>query len=106
MCPAADTFWTIMSMWMPASASGRKTRPAIPGRSGTPRIVTFASPVSLAIPEMIACSSTSSSFTTQVPSASANDERTWIGTPWFRAYSTARSASTFAPDAASSSISS
>ena len=104
--PAADMFWTIMSMLMPASASGRKMRPATPGRSGTPRIVTFASPVSCATPEMIACSSMSSSLTTHVPSASLNDERTWIFTPWFRAYSTARSASTFAPAAASSSISS
>ena len=65
-----------MSMWMPASASGRKTRPAIPGLSGTPRIVTFASLLSLAMPETIACSNTSSSFTILVPSPSWNDERT------------------------------
>ena len=36
MCPSAETFWTIMSMLIPASASGRKTRPATPGWSGTP----------------------------------------------------------------------
>ena len=63
VCPAAETFWTIMSMLMP----GVRERPEDaarrrPGWSGTPRIVTFASPVSCAMPEMIACSSTSSSF--------------------------------------------
>ena len=41
-----------------------------PGRSGTPRIVTLASDVSWAIPEMIACSIRSSSAVTHVPSAS------------------------------------
>ena len=106
MCPAAETFWTIMSMLIPASASGRKTRPATPGWSGTPRMVTFASPVSCATPEMIACSSMSSSLTIHVPSSSWNDERTWSFTPWLRAYSTDRSISTRAPDADSSSISS
>jgi predicted amino acid-binding ACT domain protein len=39
VCPSAETFCTIMSTFTPASASGRKTRAAIPGRSGTPRIV-------------------------------------------------------------------
>ena len=55
---------------------------------------------------MIAFSIKSDSFLTQVPSASLNDERTWSGTPWFRAYSTERFMSTRAPHAASSSISS
>src|SRR6266508_1084136 len=106
VCPSAETFWTIMSTFTPASARGRKTRAAIPGRSGTPRIVAFASEVSCAIPEMIARSSDSPSVTTRVPSASENDERTCSGTPWFRAYSTERSIKTFAPHAARSSISS
>ena len=35
VCPSAETFWTIMSTLTPASASARKTRAAIPGRSGT-----------------------------------------------------------------------
>ena len=58
------------------------------------------------MPEMIACSSMSSSLMIQVPSVALKDERTWILTPWLRAYSTERSASTRAPQAASSSISS
>ena len=80
-----------MSTLIPASASGRKTRAAMPGRSGTARIVTFASELSCATAETIACSSMSSSLSTHVPSLSLNDERTWIATPWFRAYSTDRS---------------
>ena len=48
----------------------------------------------------------SSSLMIHVPSVSLNDERTWILTPWLRAYSTERRASTRAPLAASSSISS
>ena len=104
--PPSETFWTIMSTLMPASASGRKSRAAMPGWSGTPWIVASASEVSCAIPEMIACSSSSSSLTTHVPSSSWNEERTWMRTPWFRAYSTERSTSTRAPQAARSSISS
>ncbi len=42
----------------------------------------------------------------QVPSRCENDERTCTGTLYCRAYSTQRSASTFAPQAAISSISS
>ena len=60
VCPSAETFWTIMSTFTPTSASVRKTRAAIPGRSGTPRIVTSASEVSCAMPEMIGCSINSS----------------------------------------------
>ena len=37
---------------------------------------------------------------------SSAELRQWIGMSWFRAYSTARSCSTFAPEAAISSISS
>ena len=95
-----------MSMLTSASASARKTVAAMPGRSGTPEIVILASVVSWAIPEMMARSSTSSSLTIQLPSSVVNDERTWIGTPWLRAYSTERSISTRAPLAARSSISS
>ena len=59
--PAEETFWTIMSMFTPASASARKTRAATPGRSGTPISVNFASEVSCVTPEMIAFSSNCSS---------------------------------------------
>ena len=48
----------------------------------------------------------SSSATTRVPAPSSNELRQCIRTSWFRAYSTERSCSTFAPDAAISSISS
>src|SRR4051794_273980 len=106
VCPAAETFCTIMSTLTPASARSRNTRAAMPGWSGTPRIVAFASDVSCAIPEMIARSSDSSWLTTRVPSASENDERTCSRMPWLRAYSTERSISTFAPPAERSSISS
>ena len=43
---------------------------------------------------------------TSVPGSCENDDRTWIGMPYRRAYSTDRRCSTFAPQAAISSISS
>ena len=43
---------------------------------------------------------------TQVPSLLLNEDRTWIGILYRRAYSTQRSMSTLAPHAAISSISS
>jgi hypothetical protein len=48
----------------------------------------------------------SSSSVIHVPVSSVKVERTWSFTPWFRANSTERSASTRAPEAAISSISS
>ena len=39
-------FCTIMSTLTPRSASGRNSRAATPGQSGTPSTVTFASDVS------------------------------------------------------------
>src|SRR5262245_43017201 len=53
---AADTFWTIMSMLISASATIRKIAAASPGLSGTPTTVIFASLRSCATPAMIACS--------------------------------------------------
>jgi hypothetical protein len=55
-----------------------------------------------------ACSTEGSSIdpVTMVPGLFEYDERTWIGTVNRRAYSTHRNISTFAPPAASSSISS
>ncbi len=104
--PSVDTFCTIMSTFTESSARARNRRAAIPGRSGTCVIVIFASLRSWVTPEMIACSMTSSSCTTQVPGSHEKLERTWTGTPWFRANSTDRSASTRPPVAAMSSISS
>ena len=89
MAPSAETFCTIMSMLTPASASARKMRAAMPGRSGTASTVAFASEVSCVTPEMIAFSSTRfSSSPIHVPSLSPNAERTWSGTPYLRAIST------------------
>ena len=48
----------------------------------------------------------SSSARTRVPGPSSNELRQWILMPWLRAYSTARSWSTPAPDDDISSISS
>ena len=63
----------------------------MPGLSGTASTVAFASEVSCVTPEMIAFSSTrSSSSLIHVPSLSLNAERTWSGTPYFRAISTDR----------------
>ncbi len=79
---AAETFWTTMSMLMSASAMARKIVAASPGLSGTPTTVIFASEVSCATPEMIACSigwSPCGSLLTQVPRSPEKDERTWIG---------------------------
>ena len=104
--PAVDTFCTIMSTLIPASASVRNTLAATPGRSGTCSIVIFASEMSWVTPEMIACSIGSPSSVTHVPGAQVKLERTWIFTPWLRANSTERSASTRPPVAAISSISS
>ena len=51
---AADTFCTIMSMLISASATARKIAAASPGLSGTPTTVILASLRSCATPEMIA----------------------------------------------------
>ena len=55
--------------------------------------------------ETIGCSIPSTP-SIHVPGSSENVDRAWIGTPWPRAISTARSISTRAPEAAISSISS
>ena len=106
--PPADTgsFWTIMSTFTFAPASASKMRAAAPGVSGTPVRVTRASLVEWVTAVMRGCSMASPSATTKVPGCSSNEERQWIRTPWLRAYSTERSCSTPAPEAAISSISS
>ena len=103
-----EMFCSTMSMLMSTSATARKMRAANPGWSGTPTTVTLASDRSCATPVRTACSTLSSSMdpTIVVPGWSVYDERTRSGTPSRRAYSTARRCSTFAPQAAISSISS
>ena len=104
---AAETFCTIMSRLTCASESASKMRAASPTLSGTPTTVILASLRSCATPAMIACSmSTFSSSVIQVPVRWLNDERTWIGMSYRRAYSTHRRCRTLAPQAAISSISS
>src|ERR1700722_19537453 len=77
-----------------------------PGASGTPVSVSRASAVEWVTAVIRGCSMVSLSASTTVPGASSKDERQWMRTPWLRAYSTERSCSTPAPDAAISSISS
>ena len=95
-----------MSTFTPVSASAPKMRPATPGRSGTPSSVTRASSVEWVTAVISGRSMVSRSESTTVPGPSSNDERQWIRTSWLRAYSTERSCSTRAPEAAISSISS
>ena len=80
---AADTFCTIMSMLISASATARKIAAAWPGLSGTPTTVILASLRSCATPEMIACSMSRSSIepVTSVPGSCENDDRTRTGMP-------------------------
>src|SRR6476661_9877354 len=80
VCPAVETFCTIMSTLTPSSASARNTDAATPGRSGTCSIVIFASDTSWVTPEMIAASIKGTSSTTQVPGAQVKLDRTCNGT--------------------------
>ena len=100
------SFWMIMSMLTFATASAVAIRPAMPGVSGTPLIVTRASSLECVTAVMSGCSTVSSSPTTTVPGSSVKADRQWIRTPWLRAYSTERSCRTPAPEADISSISS
>ena len=104
--PASEVFWTIMSTLIDRSAMVPNSCAATPGRSGTPRTVTFASLVSSVTALTIACSIDGSSSTIQVPGSQVKLERTCTGTKWVFAYSTERSMSTRPPHAAISSISS
>ena len=89
-----------------ASARALKIEAAAPGRSGTPIRVIRASSVEWVTAVMRGCSMVSSSPRTKVPVAESKLDRQWSRTPWVRAYSTERSCSTLAPEAAISSISS
>ena len=100
------SFWMIVSTLQLASASARKIAAATPGRSGTPVSVIRASSVECVTAVISGCSMVSSSPITTVPGLSSKLDRQWIRTPCVRAYSTERSCSTLAPEAAISSISS
>src|SRR6476646_6591833 len=93
------SFWMIMSTFTFASASAPKTRPAIPGSSRSPLSVTRASSACVtAVTEgrsMVSCSER-----TRVPGPSSNELRHSMRMLWFLAYSTDRSCSTRAPEAA------
>ena len=109
--PSVDVFWTIMSTFTLASASGSNSVAEIPGRSGTPSTVTFDSLLSVTTPEMIGSSIARSSVVIgvsviHVPGSHVNADRTCRATPWLRANSTERRASTLDPAPAISSISS
>ena len=78
----------------------------MPGRSGTPPTVTFASDRSGTTARMTACSMSGSSSVTQVPTSHVNAERTCRGTRWRWAYSTDLMAGLGQPAAVISSISS
>ena len=95
-----------MSTLTLASASAVSTRPAMPGRSGTPVSVIRASEVECVTAVTSGRSMVRSSSPTTVPGPSSKLDRQWMVTPWLRAYSTERSCNTPAPDADISSISS
>ena len=78
--PWVDVFCTIMSTFTLASASGSNSAAEMPGLSGTPNTVTFASVMSVTTPEMIGSSIEASSLVTHVPGSQVNAERTWSGT--------------------------
>jgi hypothetical protein len=75
---AVDEFCTIMSMFASVEATIVKIWAALPGTSGTPTTVIFASLRSEAMPEMMDSSTISPSLglTTSVPSLLLNEDRT------------------------------
>ena len=109
----------IMSVLIFSFASLENTFAAIPGLSGTPKSVIFPSFLEDVIPEIFTFSIVSpfilifslsippafSLYWTIVPVESSNDERKCIFIPYFAAISTDLGCSTFAPEAANSSIS-
>ena len=94
-----------MSTLTCSSATASKIAAAVPGLSGTPLSVKSTSSSECVTAETIGSSIPATSCT-QVPGSSEKVERAWIGTWCPRASSTERRASTLAPDAAISSISS
>ena len=74
--PSAQMFCTIMSTLTPPSASGPKSAAAMPGRSGTPITVIFASSREWATPLTTRDSMISSSSQTSVPGTSVKLDST------------------------------
>ena len=115
VAPSAETFCTIMSTLMLASASGPKIAAATPGLSATRRIEICASSLEKAMPVTTCCSTISSSPQISVPGGSACGsissglsklERTKMRTLCTMPSSTERTCMTLAPSDANSSISS
>ena len=115
VAPSAETFCTIMSTLMLASASGPKIAAATPGLSCTRRIEICASSLEKAMPVTICCSMISLSSQMSVPdgalcgsmsSGLSKLERTKTRTLCTMPSSTERTCITLAPSEASSSISS
>ncbi len=115
MAPSAETFCTIMSTLILASASGPKIAAATPGLSCTRRIEICASSLEKAMPVTTCCSTMSPSSQMSVPDGGLEEsmssgfsklDRTKIGTLCTMPSSTERTCITLAPSEASSSISS
>ena len=115
MAPSLETFCTIMSTLMLASASGPKIAAATPGLSCTLRTEICASSLEKAMPLTTCCSTISSSPQMSVPggvpcgsmsSGFSKLERTKMRTLCTMPSSTERTCMTLAPSEASSSISS
>ena len=106
--PSVETFCTIMSMLLSAAATVGEDARGLAGLVGhaDDRDLRFAAVVRDAGDEGLLHGKSSIEPVTMVPGLVEYDERTWIGMPDRRAYSTQRRCSTFAPQAASSSISS
>ncbi len=115
VAPSPETFCTIMSTLILASASGPKIAAATPGLSCTRRIEICASSFEKAMPVTTCCSTISSSPQISVPggvpcgsmsSGFSKLERTKMRTLCTMPSSTERTCITLAPSEASSSISS
>ena len=103
---SSNTFWMMSSTMMLAAAMSPKILAATPGRSGTRLIVTRVMSDLRAAPLTTMCSMVGVSATIIVPGLVFWLLRTWIGTEYFLANSTARVWSTLAPRPDSSIISS
>ena len=104
--PSSEIFCTIISISILALVTGPSILEATPGWSGTPLMVSCASSLLNAIPEIIAFSTISSSSAISVPLPSSKVDRTRNGTLYLPANSTERICRTFEPRLAISSISS
>ena len=104
--PSTPVFCTIMSTSIFLAPTGPKILEAIPGKSGTPETVIFASSTACAMPDTSACSIVSFSNVINVPGPSTKVDITRKGTRYRPANSTERGCNTLEPRLASSNISS